>query len=79
MTTARAPHESQDARRGGEVARQVAGRRRRIERRRNDAGDRRAEQRRQELFGVADDERDQIAAAQAEGAQRGRDAAATPA
>ena len=63
----------QDAGGRGEIPREIAGRRRRIERGGCHAGDRRAEQRRQKLLGVANDERDQVAAAEPQGAKGARD------
>ena len=65
---------TQHAARERQVPIQIAGPRRRIERRRNHTGDRRAEQRREKRFGVADDDGDEIAAAEAQCVERGRHA-----
>ena len=74
VMTPRGAARAEHAAGGVEVRRQIARRRRRIERRRDEARDRRAEERRQKRFRVADDDRDEIAAAQAERAERPGDA-----
>ena len=65
---------SKNASRELEIPRQIARRGRRVERRRHNAGDRRAQQRRQELFRAVDDDGHEIAAPEPRFAKRARDA-----